>query len=67
MASGTAVATSPQLLWLVFYGERLRGLTGQERFYLLVGVAAGWYGCSGILKTFNKLFGVELREEDEEQ
>ena len=66
MGNAVAVATSLQLLWLVFFGERIQGLTGQDRFYLLVGaVAAGWYGVSGILKTFNKLFGVQLNEEEE--
>ena len=67
MGNAVAVATSVQLLWLVFFVERVQGLTGQDRFYLLVGaVTAGWYGVSGILRTFNILFGVQLKEEDDE-
>lgn len=63
MANAVAVTTTLRLLWLVFYDEKVQ-LAGQDRFYLLVGaVAAGWYGCSGVLKTFNKLFGVELQDE----
>jgi hypothetical protein len=60
------VATSLRLLWLVFF-EEVPGLSNQARYYLLAGVVAtGWYGCKGILQTFNKIVRVELQEEDEE-
>ncbi len=67
MANAAAVATSLRLLWLVFF-ESVQGLADQDKYYLIVGVVAtGWYGCSRILKTFNKLYGVQLKEEDEEE
>jgi hypothetical protein len=67
MAAGGSIAASGQLLWLIVMGERVQGLTGQDKFYLLVGaVAAGWYGVAGAARTFNKLFGVELQDEPED-
>jgi hypothetical protein len=67
MANAAAVATGVRLLWLIFF-ESVQGLRDQDKFYLLVGaVAAGWFGCSGIAKTFNKLLGIQLKEEDKEQ
>lgn len=55
-----------RLLWLVFF-EEVPGLSNQARYYLLIGVAAtGWYGVKGILKTFNKLFKVDLQDEDKD-
>lgn len=66
MSNAVAVSVSLRLLWLVFFDEEVQ-LISQDRYYLLVGaVVAGWYGFSGIAKTFNKLFGVQLQEEDEE-
>jgi hypothetical protein len=45
----------------------VQGLTGQDKFHLLIGAAAaGWYGCYGAAKTFNKLFDVQLQDEPEE-
>jgi hypothetical protein len=67
MAAGGSIAASVQLLFLIFFGERIQGLTGQDKFHLLVGAAAaGWYGVSGAATTFNKLFGVQLKEEPEQ-
>jgi len=67
MAGAMGVATAMQFVWWIFQRE-MQGLTNQGRFYLLIGaVAAGWFGCKGILQTFNKLFRIELREEDENE
>lgn len=67
MAAGGGIAACGQLLWLIVFAEEVRGLTGQDKFHLLVGAAAaGWYGCSGAAKTFNKLYGVQLKDEPKE-
>ena len=67
VAGAMGVATAVQFVWWIFQRE-MPGLTNQGRFYLLIGaVAAGWFGCKGIFQTFNKLFRIELKKEDEDQ
>jgi hypothetical protein len=65
MGGAAAVATSLRLLWLIFF-ESVQGLSNTDKFYLLIGAAtAGWFGCSGMAKTFNKLFDIQLEEKGE--
>lgn len=69
LASGVAIPASLRLIWLVFYGfdsVGTAGLSGQDRFYLLVGGAAAlWYGAYGVATVFNKVLKVEFRDEEE--
>lgn len=67
-ASVTSIAAALRFIWLLTFGSDYAQLAAQDKFFLLIGVvAAGWYGIESVAKTFNKLFGVQLRSEEEAQ